>query len=59
MDFKIGDTVYYIKESYGKHVILDITTDEVLLGTPKLNGVGMDKFWTTIYKIFHAWKQFR
>jgi len=53
MNFKIGDTVYYIKKSYGEHVILDITTDEVLLGTPKLSGVGMDKFWTTIYKIFH------
>lgn len=50
--FKVGDTVYYIKESYGEHRIEEIRYGtKVLLSTPKLVGDGTDKFWAHIDRI--------
>jgi hypothetical protein len=51
-EIKIGDEVYYVKESYGIHTILDFNEkSEVLLSTPKLIGEGVSKFWTDINRI--------
>lgn len=51
-NYKIGDEVYYVKESYGIHTILDFNEkSEVLLSTSKLIGEGVSKFWTNINRI--------
>lgn len=52
-NFKVGDTVIYVKESYGLHTIekFDSENAKVLLSTPKLIGDGVDRFWTEVSKI--------
>ena len=47
--FKIGDVVYYVKKSYGKHSILEIKGDEVLL-----IGTGLNRFWAQLNRIFKS-----
>lgn len=52
-NFKVGDAVIYVKESYGLHTIekLDSENAKVLLSTPKLIGEGVDRFWTEVSRI--------
>jgi hypothetical protein len=52
MKFKAGDTVYYVKESYGEHRIEEVRSNgKVLLSTPKLTGGGRGCFWTELDRI--------
>lgn len=53
-NFSVGEKVYYSKEIYGLHTILEIKDEQVLLGIPSLTKPDLTKFWANINFIFKS-----
>lgn len=53
-NFSVGEEVYYSKEIYGLHTILEIKDEQVLLGISSLTRPGLTKFWANINFIFKS-----